>query len=170
MPDGIIIGYQNFLTEFGKLPDLSYLDPKIESINKLANSFATLADSLKIVNDNLEGFTNLSKGLFLISIIDDKKFDNVLHSIDKHKNSLKVINQVPKEQENILATIEGLYKTSSPKTVDSKDSKDIITTNVISDESKQQQQFYADVSDIRTLLYEFRDILDKPNQAGSFHN
>ena len=170
MPDGIVVGYQNFLNEFGKLPELSYLDPKIESINKLANSFATLADSLKIVNDNLEGFTNLSKGLFLISIIDDKKFDNVLHSIDKHKNSLKVINQVPKEQENILATIEGLYKTSSPKTVDSKDSKDIITTNVISDESKQQQQFYADVSDIRTLLYEFRDILDKPNQAGSFHN
>lgn len=170
MQAGIMDGYKNFLNEFGKLPDMTMLDPKIESINKLANSFATLANSLMTVNDNLEGFTNLSKGLFLISVIDDKKFNNVLQTVDKYKGSLNVINDIPKEKQNILSTIDNLTKTAN--SIESGNSVVTESTvkekqSVVSDNS-QQTQFYKDVSDIRSLLYEFRDLLDKPTQAGSF--
>jgi hypothetical protein len=166
MQTGVMAGYQSFLTEFSKLPDISSLDPKIESINKLSNSFALLASSLTQVNSNLDGFTNLSKGLFLISIIDDTKFDNVLKSVDKYKTTLQLINNIPSEQANLLATINSLYETASNKpdvTID----ENKVTVDDKTVEINKKQQFYDDVAYIRNILENIKDEMSKPIQQSS---
>jgi hypothetical protein len=166
MPTGIMSGYQSFLTEFSKLPDLTSLDPKIESINKLSNSFASLAASLTQVNSNLDGFTNLSKGLFLISVIDDTKFDNVLKSVDKYKTTLQLINDVPSEQANLLATIKGLYETVSNKPDTSVNENKVVVDDKTLEINKKQQ-FYDDVAYIRNILENIKDEMAKPSQQSS---
>jgi hypothetical protein len=165
MPTGVMTGYQSFLSEFGKLPDMTALDPKIESINKLSNSFASLAASLTSVNNNLDGFSNLSKGLFLISIIDDTKFDNVLKSVDKYKTSLQMINNIPSEQANLLSTMKGLYETVATKPTIEEENKVVVDDKTV--ELKKKQQFYEDVAYIRNILENIKDEMAKPAKQDS---
>lgn len=165
MPSGILNGYTDFLNKFKNTTELKTLDQKSDSINKLANSFLALANSLSSVSKNLNGINDLSRGLFLISIIDDAKFGNVLKTVDKYKGTLQVINQVPSEQSNLLSTIKGLFDT-----VDKSKGSDSKVENKKSDiDTDTQKKFYKDVSDIRSMLYEFKELIDKPSQAGSFH-
>jgi hypothetical protein len=119
------------------------------------------------VNSNLEGFTNLSRGMFLISIIDDTKFNNVLKSIDKYKGTLQVINQIPEEQTNLLSVIKGLYETMAIQSNKDVESKDVLNTESVID--KDTRKFYDDIADIKNILNEFRYSINKPPKAGSFY-
>ena len=163
MRKGIISSYVGFLNEFKKMPDMKQIDVKAVAIGKLANSFLILANSLSSVNQNLQGFSNLSKGLFLISIIDDKKFNNVLKSVDKYKSTLQLVNQIPEDQVNLLAVIKGLYETGT-----NKGTNETVIAKQTADNTKQTQ-FYNDISDIRNLLYDMKDTLIKPSETGSFN-
>ncbi len=136
---------------------MSIIDNKAVAIGKLANSFASLANSLNSVNNNLQGFTNLSKGLFLISIIDDKKFDNVLETIDKYKNTLQVINNVPEEQTNLLSVIKGLYDTI-PNVNNEIENKS--STSLINEPSDRDKKLSDDISAIRELLTQVKNSLE----------
>jgi hypothetical protein len=89
-------------------------DAKVNGIKKLADSLLTLATALNTLGGSLDGFLNMSKGLFLISIIDDVKLGNVLDSVQKHQNTLQVINKVPDEQAGLSNIINKLYD-SIPK-------------------------------------------------------
>ena len=109
---------------------------------------------------------NVSKGLFLISVIDDTKFDNVLKSVDKYKTSLQLINNIPSEQANLLSTIKGLYETASNKpetTVD--DNKAVVDDKSL--DINKKQQFYDDVAYIRSILENIKDEMAKPSQQSS---
>ena len=162
MPSDAIYSYVDFLDQMKDVMDLNEINAQVNSIFKLANSFLTLANSLTLVNRNLSGFGNLSKGLFLISIIDDKKFNNVLESVDKYKNTLKLVNQIPEDQVNLLGVIKGLYETGINKDADTVTAQQSIDT-------AKQTQFYNDISDIRNLLYDMKDTLIQPSDTGSFH-
>ena len=147
------------------MPDLKEMNSKSTSIMKLSNSLLMLAASLTAVNSNLEGFTNLSRGMFLISIIDDANFNNVLKSIDKYKGTLQVINQIPEEQNHLLSVIKGLYETMSIQNNKELESKDILSTEKVLD--KDTKKFYDDISEIKNLLYEFRNDMNKPSTSGA---
>lgn len=151
-------GYSEILNNLKNLPEMSIIDAKAVSIGKLANSFASLANSLNLVNGNLQGFTDLSKGLFLISIIDDDKFNNVLESIDKYKNTLQVINNVPEEQTNLLSVIKGLYETipNINKELDSKGA----SISPISEISDRDKKLSDDISAIRELLTQVKNSIE----------
>jgi len=165
LPSGLINGYSEFFGQLKNMPELKAIDQKAQSINNLANSFLALANSLTSVNANLSGFNDLSRGLFLISIIDDAKFNNVLKTVDKYKGTLQVINQVPTEQSNLLSTIKGLFEAA-----DSNKGSDEKSENKKSETTDDtQKKFYKDISDIKSMLYEFKDLIDKPSQAGSFN-
>jgi hypothetical protein len=167
MQSNVLTGFGQFLDYFKNMPDLKELDSKSSSIVKLSNSLLLLATSLMAVNSNLEGFTNLSRGMFLISIIDDTKFNNVLKSIDKYKGTLQVINQIPEEQTNLLSVIKGLYETMSIQNNKDVESKDVLNTEKVID--KETRKFYDDISDIKNILNEFRYSINKPPKAGSFY-
>ena len=164
MDSDVATNYIDFLNNMKDAPELKAIDAKTNSIFKLANSFLTLANSLTLVNKNLSGFGNLSKGLFLISIIDDKKFNNVLESVDKYKNTLQLVNQIPEDQVNLLGVIKGLYETGT-----NKETTDKVPTTQQNAETAKQTQFYNDISDIRNLLYDMKDTLIQPSDTGSFH-
>jgi len=158
--------YMAVVDNLKELPEMPSFDNQTSSISKLANSFLTLANSLSAVNNNLQGFTNLSKGLFLISVIDDVKFDNVLKSVDKYKESLQVINQIPEEQVNLLAVIKGLSENLS---TNKETNVKVDSTRKDDNSSDNTKQFYSDISDIKSLLYDIKESMDKPSQAGSFY-
>jgi len=109
----------------------------------------------------------MSKGLFLISIIDEVKLGNVLQSIEKHNSALKIVNKMPEEQANLLSVIKSLYETV-PQI--SAQTKEINKNEENLAEKKKQEQFYSDISDIKSLLYQFLDYIDQPSQNGSFHS
>ena len=68
IPNGVSHGFKEFLGNLKELPEIPSLDTKAESINKLATSFASLADSLTRVNSNLQGFNNLSNNLSTVNL------------------------------------------------------------------------------------------------------
>ena len=163
---GFAKGILEFFKSMKEMPELNSIDSKSNSIAKLANSFTLLADSLKSVNSNLQGFANLSKGLLLISIIDEVKFENVLKTIDKYKATLQVINQTPAErQTNLLTAINGDTKTTPITDIERNESLNKEEDDI----DKDQKKFYNDIADIKSLLYDFKDYLDQPSQSGSYY-
>ena len=126
-------------------------------------SFATLADSLSKVNSNLQNFGTLSRNLPLINIDDSKLLEN----IDKYKGSLSVVNEKQTSQANLLTSLKDVFD-SKNKNIELKSEIDKKDTSKV-EESKRQQQFYQDIADIRSLLYEFKDFIEAPSQNGSFY-
>ena len=162
MQGGITKGYIEFLGGLKDLPELPDLSSKAESINKLATSFVTLADALSKVNTNLDGFSNLYKGL---SINIDEK--NLLKTVDK--SNLKITNNSAEDKSNLVIK-PIINKSDSEKEFDdalrqetSKPEKEAIQEN------KSQNQFYTDIADIKKILYEIRDTIDRPEPAESFY-
>lgn len=169
IPSGVLNGFTNFLSDLDKIPKLSEIGDSITTIGRLSDSFVYLANSLSLVNSNLQGFNDISQGLHLISLIDETNFDNVLKSVDKHKGTLQVIGNIPEEQVNLLSVI----KTLTDDIVKMNTEKEKETTSLIKNDNtlrdKQQKQFYEDVSEIRSLLYDFKDHMDKPSASGTFN-
>ena len=155
------------LEKFTNLPSLKnwtwYWDvPKAPCWYKLATSFVTLADALSKVNTNLDGFSNLYKGL---SINIDEK--NLLKTVDK--SNLKITNNSAEDKSNLVIK-PIINKSDSEKEFDdalrqetSKPEKEAIQEN------KSQNQFYTDIADIKKILYEIRDTIDRPEPAESFY-
>jgi len=164
IPSGIIPNYSAFLSELGKMPDMPNLDTKISGITKLSNSFLTLANSLSKVNESLEGFISLSKGLSIINTIDETKFDKVLKSVDKYKSTLQIVNKEPEPKVNLLKPENN--QTETYKTNIESEKKE---QTIVKEENKNDSQFYNDISEIKMLLNEIVDHLDKPSQSGSFY-
>jgi len=168
VPDNAIQSFNKFLQYLNKMPEkLFSFDVKINAIKKLADSLLNLSTSLNTLNGSLTGFLDMSKGLFLISIIDEVKLGNVLQSIEKHNSALKIVNKMPEEQANLLSVIKSLYETV-PQI--SAQTKEINKNEENLAEKKKQEQFYSDISDIKSLLYQFLDYIDQPSQNGSFHS
>ena len=145
------------------LPEIPLLDTKAESINKLATSFASLADSLTRVNSNLQGFNNLSNNLSTVNLSQK----NLLTPSDK-STELQIVNQSEKPT-NLLTNANSLYEnTNKSQQIDEK-AKETQKDNDLLVNNQKESQFYSDISDIKAILYDFRDSIDKPSQAGSFH-
>ena len=159
-PD-ILKNFSEFSGQLKDLPDISALDTTSSSIAKLASSFATLASSIGLVNTNLQGFTGLYKDL---SIINDNKFSNLKTS---DKATFQIVNQSAEKQVNLLSSGINSSSDNLPNIVDSsvKDSKSL----QMNEESEKQKKFYSDISDIKSLLYDIKDSMDQPAQAGSFY-
>ena len=168
IPDNAVQSFNKFLQFLNKMPEkLFAFDAKVDAIKKLADSLLNLSTSLNTLNGSLTGFLDMSRGLFLISIIDEVKLGNVLKSIEKHNSALKIVNKIPEEQSNLLSVIKSLYETlpedsTKVKEIGAKADEKIA-------EKKKQEQFYNDISDIKSLLYQFLDHIDQPSQNGSFH-
>jgi hypothetical protein len=156
MPNGVLTGFVEFMSNLKNLPEIPSLDTKSEAISKLAISFATLANSLGLVNANLKEFTTSYKELALIN---DSNFSN-LNGVN---STLKIVHQSTDNQINVLSGIKSMSENLS--TGKYKEDSGINEMN----ESEKQTQFYNDVADIKSLLYEFRDSIDKPTQSGSFY-
>lgn len=170
IPDNAVNSFSKFLSYLDKMPkNVFNLNDKADGIKKLADSLMSLANSINTLNSSLTGFLDMSKGLFLISIIDDVKLDNVLKSIEKHQQALKIINKAPEEQASLLSTIKSLYDTI-PK-IDTAVNKEKIGLIDSKDTEKiKQEQFYSDISDIKNMMAQFMDYMDKPEQGASFHS
>lgn len=169
MPGNTITSFNKFLEFLNKMPkDMFLIEAKADGIKKLADSLLNLSNSISKLNSSLTGFLDMSKGLFLISIIDDVKLGNVLKSIEKHQQALKIINKAPEEQASLLSTIKSLYDSVPKKEIDTK------STEKSKEKSDfgidKQEQFYQDISEIKGLLYQFMDHIDKPEQGASFHS
>ena len=157
MPNGILTGFVEFMSNLKNLPEIPSLDTKSETINKLATSFATLANSLGLVNTNLKEFTSSYKEL---SLLNDSKFNDI-----NANSTLKIVHQSTDKQINVLSKM----KSMSDNLAISPESKNVSEESKIS-ESEYQKQFYSDIADIKSLLYEFKDTIEKPTQSGSFYN
>ena len=49
------------------------------------------------------------------------------------------------------------------------DADEDVDIKAINNQKEKDKKFYDDVAEIRDLLYEFRDYLDRPSEAGSFY-
>jgi hypothetical protein len=171
LPTDFISSFDKFLEFMNKMPDKStFFSDKYDNMNQMAKSVSALAKSFSELNSAMSSFLNMSKGLFLISIIDEVRLGHVLNSIQKHQAALKIVSRVPEEQTNLLSVIKALYETLPGVGAESAQNKEI--AKGIEDketERKKQEKFYNDISDIKGLLYQLLDGFDKPTQAGSFH-
>ena len=150
----------DIFTKLSKIPKLSEFNEKISTISNLSNSFLSLSTSIGAVNVNLESFATL------INKLDATKISNVLKPIDKSSAKLEIVNKAPESRINLLTGI-------LPESIQSASAKE--ENSLVNDRERQreietQKQFYKDVSDIKSLLFQFKDHLDKPSQSGSsFH-
>jgi hypothetical protein len=164
IPDTATNSFKKFLDQLNKMPDKMFaFDAKVNGIKKLADSLLTLATALNTLGGSLDGFLNMSKGLFLISIIDDVKLGNVLDSVQKHQNTLQVINKVPDEQAGLSNMINKLYD-FIPKITPEKPVVETVTVDT------KQEAFYSDISEIKIMMSHLLEHLDRPTQTGSFSN
>jgi hypothetical protein len=154
MPNGVLTGFVEFMSNLKNLPEIPSLDTKSESISKLATSFATLANSLGLVNANLKEFTTSYKDL----AINDANFSNFNGS----NSTLKIVHQSTDKQINVLSGIKSVSENLAMAAIDGGSDSEM-------SESEQQKQFYRDISEIKSILNDFRDNIDKPSQSGSFY-
>jgi hypothetical protein len=152
IPGGVTQGYIEFLENLKNLPDVKIKDKNLDAIEKIAESFVNLANSLVMVNSNLEKFVSLYKG---IPSIDTEGVG--LNLID-NKQDVNIINYQNEETQ----TSETTELATQP------DTKTEEKAAIVS-EADKQKQFYTDISDIKNILYEIRENLDKPSQAPSFN-
>ncbi len=154
IPSGISQSFVQFLEGLKKLPDVKIRDKNIEAIETISTSFANLANSIALVNTNLEKFGSLYQGLSI-----DSEGANLLKLVDNRQN-VNVINYggIKTEPEKVEVEKEKSAKMESSSVAVKQEIIDL----------EQQKRFYEDISDIRRLLYEIREHQDKPSQAPSF--
>jgi leucyl aminopeptidase (aminopeptidase T) len=152
------LGYIDWSLMSDKLSEISEFDTQIISINKLSESFASLANSISSVNANLQQFVSLSRDLTLTK--------SGGANLKKSDEELSIVNEISGAQANLLSKIKGDFSA----TVAGNKEEVIGKVGVVDDDFAQKSQFYNDISEIKSLLYEFRDSIDRPSQAGSFIN
>lgn len=158
-----IKSYIDSLNQFKNIPEIKALDSKAASIINLSNSFMILSNSLGAVNSSLSGF------ITLFDKLDTTKFKDVLKPIEKYNAKLEIVNKVPGNQINLL-TVGSVDTTSVQKMESGKEEDKLKSMNRERQvELDKQAQFYKDVSEIKSILTQFKDYADKPSQAGSFY-
>ena len=169
LPTGFMNSFNTFLEFLNKMPEKSlFFSDKYDNIKEMAKSVNMLAESFSNLNKGMLSFLDMSKGLFLISVIDDVKLGKVLQSVQKHQQALKIVNQVPEEQSNLLDVIKNLYGTI-PAIIGGQSKEEGPKFEGKDSEKKQKDKFYNDIAEIKSALYQLLDNFDKPTQAGSFH-
>lgn len=157
IPNNLSNGYTLFFNSLKSLPKLTATDSKIIVVKTLTDMFTEMAQSLNKVNVNLQKFVEYYNKL------DIKKLDQLSASVDKSSVALGI--KKPDQDKgvfgNIISKASSSFDNSKEKYSVSQQQSDVI--------NKKQERFYDDISEIRRLLSEMRDDVNKPSKAGSFH-
>jgi hypothetical protein len=159
LSDELIRNYSTFFNQVRSMPSMEESDPRIKTINLLSDSFVRLSSSLNSVNSKLDVFTtNFNK-------INTDKLIKVLEA-NQPSQQFSYTNQPSSESPGVLSTI-GNFLFGDTNSSKNSIPQSVISKNVV--DTKRQNQFYDDVSEIRSILSDLREDMNKPSQAGSFH-
>jgi hypothetical protein len=119
-----------------------------------------LSNSLSSVNSKLDTFTtNFNK-------INTDKLVKVLEA-NQPSQTLNYVNEPTEKSAGLFSTIGNYLFNDSTKNAANVSQTSVSGQNVV--DTKRQNQFYDDVSEIRCILSDLREDMNKPSQAGSFH-
>jgi hypothetical protein len=156
----VATSFKIFSNQFKSMSAMSENDPRIKTINLLSDSFLRLSNSLSSVNSKLDTFTtNFNK-------INTDKLVKVLEA-NQPSQTLNYVNEPTEKSAGLFSTIGNYLFNDSTKNAANVSQTSVSGQNVV--DTKRQNQFYDDVSEIRSILSDLREDMNKPSQAGSFH-
>ena len=168
------------------LSEFPNIDPFVENINKfnkvienlptdkhkaiknLVSSIKDLSKALDKVNlDTIDKLGEISKGVMLVSIIDEEKLKNVLDVISDKKDELKEIYGED-EKDSVIKKFgdwsSGLFGGKKEE-----ENKETVATIEKTEKDLDKEEFYKNIADMKGILQNVLDNLDSPPGSGSFN-
>ena len=137
-------------------------------ISALLKELKEAEELLKHATDVIDKLSYISGGIMIVSIVDEEKLSNVLNLISEKKDELKEIYG----DESVLNKVGGFFSNAWSDITGEEEEKEKIKTSTTTEKSEpdlDKQSFYQNITEIKSILYELKDIIDSPsNSHGSF--